>query len=155
MLIIESDTKSRSSASSSGDLRRKEQRAEHHDAGHGRQLFDEVFRRRVAVNAILEMGALADEKGAAPKEAVAGGGRQVGKPDREKESHAEQLGEFACVDRIGLRTRLPDELTWKTCATRTVKTRFTLRGRAKVDRQWKLFCLVHNIEKLAHHGLAA
>jgi len=30
--------------------------------------------------------------------------------------------------------------------------RFTLRGRAKVDTQWKLFCLVQNIEKLAHHG---
>jgi len=27
--------------------------------------------------------------------------------------------------------------------------RFTLRGRAKVDGQWKLFALVHNIEKLA------
>ena len=33
--------------------------------------------------------------------------------------------------------------------------RFTLRGRAKVDGQWKLYCLVHNIEKLAHHGDAA
>ena len=33
--------------------------------------------------------------------------------------------------------------------------RFTLRGRIKVDAQWKLFCLVHNIEKLAHHGYAA
>ena len=33
--------------------------------------------------------------------------------------------------------------------------RFTLRGRAKVDGQWKLFCLVQNIEKLAHHGYAA
>lgn len=32
--------------------------------------------------------------------------------------------------------------------------RFTLRGQAKVDAQWKLFCLVHNIEKLAHHGYA-
>jgi transposase len=32
--------------------------------------------------------------------------------------------------------------------------RFTLRGRAKVDAQWKLYCLVHNIEKLAHHGYA-
>ena len=30
--------------------------------------------------------------------------------------------------------------------------RFTLRGRIKVDAQWKLYCLVHNIEKLAHHG---
>jgi hypothetical protein len=33
--------------------------------------------------------------------------------------------------------------------------RFTLRGRRKVDAQWKLYCLVHNIEKLAHHGYAA
>lgn len=33
--------------------------------------------------------------------------------------------------------------------------RFTLRGRAKVDGQWKLYCLVHNIEKLAHAGYAA
>jgi transposase len=33
-------------------------------------------------------------------------------------------------------------------------TRFTLRGRTKVDGQWKLFCLVQNIEKLAHHVYA-
>ena len=30
--------------------------------------------------------------------------------------------------------------------------RFTLRGRAKVSTQWNLFCLVHNIEKMAHYG---
>lgn len=30
--------------------------------------------------------------------------------------------------------------------------RFTLRGREKVDGQWKLFAMMHNIEKLAHHG---
>ena len=30
--------------------------------------------------------------------------------------------------------------------------RFTLRGQRKVDTQWQLYCLVHNIEKLAHHG---
>lgn len=29
-------------------------------------------------------------------------------------------------------------------------TRFTLRGRTKVDGECKLYCLVHNIEKLAH-----
>ncbi len=33
--------------------------------------------------------------------------------------------------------------------------RFTLRGRAKVDGQWQLYCLVHNIEKLAKAGYAA
>ena len=32
--------------------------------------------------------------------------------------------------------------------------RFTLRGRVKVDGQWKLCCLVHTIEKLAHYGYA-
>lgn len=30
--------------------------------------------------------------------------------------------------------------------------RFTLRGREKGDCQWKLYCPVHNIEKLAHQG---
>lgn len=30
--------------------------------------------------------------------------------------------------------------------------RFTLRGRCKVDAQWKLYCIVHNIEKLMHYG---
>lgn len=30
--------------------------------------------------------------------------------------------------------------------------RFTLRGRRKVDTQWKLYCLVHNIEKLMKYG---
>ena len=33
--------------------------------------------------------------------------------------------------------------------------RFTLRGRTKVNAQWKLYCLVHNIEKLARAGYAA
>jgi transposase len=32
--------------------------------------------------------------------------------------------------------------------------RFTLRGNKKVDGQWKLYCLVHNIEKLANLGYA-
>jgi hypothetical protein len=27
-----------------------------------------------------------------------------------------------------------------------------LRTRPKVNLQWNLYCLVHNIEKLAHHG---
>lgn len=30
--------------------------------------------------------------------------------------------------------------------------RFTLRGRRKVDAQWKLYCTVHNIGKLARYG---
>lgn len=30
--------------------------------------------------------------------------------------------------------------------------RFSLRGKTKVQAQWQLFCLVHNIEKLANYG---
>jgi transposase len=33
--------------------------------------------------------------------------------------------------------------------------RFTLRGQKKIDGQWKLFALVHNIEKLANYRKAA
>ena len=33
--------------------------------------------------------------------------------------------------------------------------RFTLRGKAKVDGQWKLYCMVQNIEKLANVGQMA
>lgn len=30
--------------------------------------------------------------------------------------------------------------------------RFSLRGRLKVDIQWQLFCLVHNIAKIRRYG---
>ena len=33
-------------------------------------------------------------------------------------------------------------------------TRFTLRGKGKVDGQWELFYMGHNGEKLAYHGYA-
>ena len=32
--------------------------------------------------------------------------------------------------------------------------RFTLRGKRKVDIQWKLFMLVHNIEKIGNYAPA-
>jgi len=33
--------------------------------------------------------------------------------------------------------------------------RFSLRGEKKVQGQWQLYCLVHNIEKLANYGRLA
>ena len=33
--------------------------------------------------------------------------------------------------------------------------RFTLRGKTKVNAQWHLYCLVHNIEKIATVGAQA
>ncbi len=32
--------------------------------------------------------------------------------------------------------------------------RFSLRGKSKVDMQWKLFCMIHNIEKIKNYGMA-
>ena len=32
--------------------------------------------------------------------------------------------------------------------------RFTLRGKIKVNTQWLMFCLVHNIEKILNYGMA-
>jgi len=32
--------------------------------------------------------------------------------------------------------------------------RFTLRGKVKVNIQWLLYCLIHNIEKILNYGLA-
>jgi len=33
--------------------------------------------------------------------------------------------------------------------------RFSLRSKKKVQGQWQLYCLVHNIEKLANYGQLA
>lgn len=33
--------------------------------------------------------------------------------------------------------------------------RFSLRGKTKVNAQWRLFCLIHNIEKLANYSAVA
>jgi transposase len=56
--------------------------------------------------------------------------------------------------RYGRRFATVEPVFGNLCANKGL-TRFTLRGRVKVDAQWKLFCLVHNIEKLAHGGYAA
>jgi IS5 family transposase len=32
--------------------------------------------------------------------------------------------------------------------------RFNYRGKVKVNIQWLLYCLVHNLEKIAHYGMA-
>ena len=34
---------------------------------------------------------------------------------------------------------------------RLIRISFTLRGKAKVDGQWKLYCMVHHIEKLTNY----
>ena len=64
----------------------------------------------MTVNPILEPRALAHETGPPPEELPALPRVKSREPDRGKEMHPEQLGQFACVDRIRLGARLPDEL---------------------------------------------
>lgn len=33
--------------------------------------------------------------------------------------------------------------------------RFSLRGKAKVNAQWLMYCMVHNIEKIQRYGQVA
>ncbi|MCD9459621.1 transposase [Marinibactrum halimedae] len=33
-----------------------------------------------------------------------------------------------------------------------MQKKFSLRGKTKVNGQWQLFCLVHNMEKLVNYG---
>ncbi len=61
-----------------------------------------------------------------------------------EDGHAQYARRFATVEPVFANLRHNKRLN-----------RFTLRGRAKVDAQWQLYCLVHNIEKLAHYGYAA
>ena len=65
------------------------------------------------------------------------------KRDRQREGRRRYGQRFATVEPVFANIRHNKRLN-----------RFTLRGRHKVDTQWKLYCLVHNIEKLAHHGYA-
>ncbi|WNZ58529.1 transposase [Microbulbifer sp. MKSA007] len=44
------------------------------------------------------------------------------------------------------------EPVFKSIGTNKRLNRFSLRGKSKVQGQWKMFCLVHNIEKLMRHG---
>ena len=75
-----------------------------------------------------------------------------GDPWRDSHSSTEAPPEFQLGAGHSLATVEP--VFGNLCANKRLD-RFTLRGRAKVDGQWKLFCLVQNIEKLAHAGYAA
>jgi len=33
--------------------------------------------------------------------------------------------------------------------------KFSLRSKKKVQTQWQLYCMVHNIEKIKNYGIAA
>ncbi|HPA20059.1 MAG TPA: transposase [Verrucomicrobiae bacterium] len=57
------------------------------------------------------------------------------------------LGRGICSQRLGI-----VEPVFANIAAQKGLDRFTLRGRAKVNIQWKLYCIVHNLEKVAGKG---
>jgi len=77
---------------------------------------------------------------------------RVVRPRRRRETHTTRMQ--ARIDtpegraRYAARFGVVEPVFGNLCYNKGL-ARFTLRGRAKVDAQWKLFCLVHNIEKLA------
>jgi hypothetical protein len=78
----------------------------------------------------------------------------VGRSEETKESPIEKMrrkfdtlfGRFLYNKRIAIVEPVFGNLKNKGMA------RFTLRGKKKVNSQWQLFTLVHNIEKIAHVG---
>lgn len=76
----------------------------------------------------------------------------IGRADEKKDTPIERMkrkfdtlyGRFVYNKRIAIVEPVFGNLRNKGMA------RFTLRGKKKVNTQWQLFSLVHNIEKLAH-----
>ena len=81
----------------------------------------EVLGHQVSVDGILQTRALAHEERAPAQQLPATACLEIRNPDRRKELHAEQFGQLAGINRIGLRARLPDDLHMEgMCHTRAV-----------------------------------
>jgi transposase len=78
-------------------------------------------------------------------------GRTPGKPERASEIMKRRI-DSAEGKRMITRRFATVEPVFANLRHNKRLNRFTLRGQRKVDSQWKLYCLVHNIEKLATQG---
>jgi hypothetical protein len=78
-------------------------------------------------------------------------GRTPGKPEthcaRMKRKIDSDLGRYLYSRRLGI-----VEPVFGNIRHSKGLDRFTLRGRKKVNAQWQLYCLVHNIEKIQRYG---
>ena len=78
-------------------------------------------------------------------------GRTPGKPERALERMKRKVDSAHGREMIGRRFATVEPVFGNLRHNKRLD-RFSLRGRNKVDGQWKLYCLVHNIEKLANQG---
>jgi transposase len=80
-------------------------------------------------------------------------GRTAGKPEkylaRMQRKIDSDIGRYEYSRRLGI-----IEPVFGNIRNTKRLSRFTLRGRRKVNAQWQLYCLVHNIEKLQRYGLS-
>jgi transposase len=81
-------------------------------------------------------------------------GRTPGKPEKYltkmKRKIDSEIGRYQYSRRLGI-----IEPVFANLRHTKRLNRFTLRGRRKVNTQWQLFCLVHNIEKIQRYGRIA
>lgn len=80
-------------------------------------------------------------------------GRTPGKPEKAIERMKRKVDSEEGRDLIARRFAIVEPVFGNVRYNKRLD-RFTVRGRSKVDGQWKLYCLVHNIEKLANNGYA-
>lgn len=81
-------------------------------------------------------------------------GRSVPAPETQSQRMKARIDRPEERARYAARFAAVEPVFGNLCSNKGLR-RFTLRGRAKVDGQWQLFCLVHNIEKLARLRFAA
>lgn len=78
-------------------------------------------------------------------------GRTADKPETYTQKMKKKIDSPQGRSRYGQRLGIVEPVFANICSTLGLK-RFSLRGRIKVDAQWKLFCIVHNLLKIHRYG---
>jgi hypothetical protein len=78
-------------------------------------------------------------------------GRAQGKPEQDRSKMKRKIdsdiGRYEYSRRLGI-----IEPVFGNIRNTKRRNRFTLRGKYKVNAQWQMYCLVHNIEKIQRYG---
>jgi transposase len=78
-------------------------------------------------------------------------GRTADKPETYTQKMKKKIDTPQGRSRYSRRLAIVEPVFANICSTLGLR-RFSLRGKAKVDAQWKLFCIVHNLLKIHRYG---
>jgi transposase len=78
-------------------------------------------------------------------------GRSADKPETYTQKMKKKIDTAQGRSRYSQRLGIVEPVFANICSTLGLR-RFSLRGKAKVDAQWKLFCIVHNLLKIHRYG---